>query len=63
MPNLNEFFDKPEILHKNKLEIIPGTKPCSKCNKDAENSFWDPSVFIMYWKCPDGHENQYKVNS
>lgn len=62
MPKLNEFFKKPEILHKQNLEVIPGTKPCAKCNKDAEESFWDPSTLIMSWKCPDGHSNQYKVN-
>jgi len=39
MPNLNEFFNKPEILHKPELEKISGIKPCSKCNKDAEEAF------------------------
>lgn len=62
MPSLDEFFDKPEILHKDGLETIPGTKPCSKCDEDALNSFWDPQTFIMSWKCPNGHDNQYKVN-
>lgn len=62
MPSLNEFFNKPEIMRKEKLEVIPGIKPCSKCNKDAEEAFWDPSSLIMSWKCPDGHDNQYKVN-
>lgn len=62
MPNINEFFNKPTILHKENIEVIPGTKPCGKCNKDAENAFWDPSTFIMSWKCPEGHDNQFKVN-
>jgi hypothetical protein len=62
MPKIDEFFKKPEILHKKDLELIPGTKPCGKCKKDAEQSFWDPSTFTMSWKCPDGHDNQYKVN-
>jgi hypothetical protein len=62
MPNLKEFFNKPEILQKNGVEEIPGTKPCSKCDKDAEKAFWDPSTFIISWKCPDGHDNQFKVN-
>jgi hypothetical protein len=62
MPNLKDFFNKPEILYKIGLEEILGTKPCSKCDKDAEKAFWDPSTFIISWKCPEGHENQYKVN-
>ena len=44
MPKINEFFQKPEILHKKDLEVIPGTKPCSKCNKDAQESFWDQQI-------------------
>lgn len=62
MPKINEFFDKPEIIHRDNLETIPGTKPCSKCNKDADRSFWDPSALTMSWTCPDGHANQFKVN-
>lgn len=62
MPKINEFFDKPEIIHKGDLETIPGTKPCSKCSKDADKSFWDPNALIMSWTCPDGHANQFKVN-
>ena len=62
MPNLNEFFTKPEILHRSELEKISGLKPCSKCNKDAQEAFWDPITFIMSWTCPDGHANQIKVN-
>lgn len=62
MPNLNEFFDRAEILHKKDLEKVSGIKPCAKCNKDAEEAFWDPSTLTMSWKCPDGHDNQYKVN-
>lgn len=63
MPNLNEFFNKPEILKKTSLESIPGTKPCGKCDKNAESAFWDPNTFIISWKCPEGHENQHRVNS
>lgn len=62
MPKINEFFQKPEILHKKNLEEIPGTKPCGKCNQDAQKSFWDPENLIMSWQCPDGHSNQHKVN-
>jgi hypothetical protein len=62
MPNLNEFFNKKEKIQKNNLETISGTKPCGKCSKDAEESFWDPDTLIMSWQCPDGHSNQYRVN-
>jgi hypothetical protein len=62
MPNLNEFFHKPEILHKLNLEKISGMKPCSKCEKNAEEAFWDPATFTLSWKCPDGHDNQVRVN-
>jgi len=62
MPKINEFFSKPEIIHKDGLEPINGTKPCSKCNKDADIAYWDPSSFTMSWTCPDGHANQFKVN-
>lgn len=61
MPNLNEFFHKPEILHNPQLEKINGIKPCSKCNKDAEEAFWDPATLILSWDCPDGHKNQIRV--
>jgi hypothetical protein len=37
-------------------------KPCSKCEKDAQEAFWDPSTLTLSWKCPDGHDNQLKVN-
>jgi hypothetical protein len=62
MPNINEFFNKPEIIHKNELEKISGIKPCSKCEGNAEEAFWDPSSMILSWECPEGHANQVKVN-
>ncbi|MEY4332154.1 MAG: hypothetical protein RLZZ196_892 [Bacteroidota bacterium] len=62
MPNLNEFFHKPEIIHKAELEKIHGLKPCSKCDGDAEEAFWDPTTLILAWECPNGHANQVKVN-
>jgi len=61
MPDLNEFFKGPEILHKVELENIPGIKPCSKCDKNAEEAFWDPASLTMSWKCPDGHQSQVVV--
>lgn len=62
MPNINEFFHKPEIIHKAELEKINGIKPCAKCDKNAQEAFWDPTTLILSWECPDGHANQFKVN-
>ena len=62
MPNLNEFFYKPELIHKTELEKIHGIKPCSKCNEDAAEAFWDPLTMILSWECPNKHVNQIKVN-
>jgi hypothetical protein len=62
MPNLNEFFNKPEIMHEAGLEKIDGIKSCGKCDKDAQEAFWNPSTLILTWECPDGHHNQFKVN-
>jgi hypothetical protein len=61
MPNLNEFFHKPEIMRSSELEPIPGVKPCGKCEEDAQEAFWDPSKLILSWECPNGHPNQIKV--
>ena len=62
MPNLNEFFHKPEIIRKPELEKIHGIKACSKCEQDAQEAFWDPVTLILAWECPNGHHNQFKVN-
>lgn len=62
MPNLKEFFDRAEIIKKPDLESIHGTKPCSKCDLDAQEAFWDPNSMILAWECPNGHSNQVKVD-
>ena len=62
MPNLNEFFHRPEILKKDQLETIHGIKPCSKCDSNAEEAFWDPNTLTLAWQCPNGHHNQYRIN-
>jgi len=62
MPDLNEFFHKPELLHKDDLEKISGMKPCSKCEKNADEAFWDPGTLTLSWKCPEGHDNQVRVS-
>ena len=63
MPNINEFVGpKPPEEHKSNLEKLIGNKPCSKCDKDIGEYFWDPINFIVSWTCPDGHPNSYKVS-
>jgi hypothetical protein len=61
MPNINEFLGKPEKLFKPELEKMGGTKPCSKCDKDVDEFFWDASNMTMLWECPDGHKNSVQV--
>jgi hypothetical protein len=61
MPNLNEFINKPEVIKNKNLEVIDGLKPCSKCEKDSIESFWDPESLTLKWECPDGHVNEVKV--
>jgi hypothetical protein len=61
MPNINEFLGKPEKVFAPELERLGGTKPCSKCEKDSEEYFWDAINMIISWECPDGHKNSYSV--
>ena len=51
----------PSVVSKKNLESIHGIKPCSKCDKDAEEAFWDPESMTLAWECPDGHPNEIKV--
>ena len=63
MPNLNEFLGpKPTVVEKQGLEKIIGSKPCSKCEADVEEAFWDPMHLVMSWTCPNGHPNTFKVS-
>ena len=61
MPNINEFLNKPEKLFTPELEKIGGVKPCAKCDKDAEEYFWNASTMTISWECPDGHKNSHVV--
>lgn len=61
MPNLNDFFEKPEQKHNENLETLTGIRPCAKCEEDVEGGFWDSYEMIMSWKCSKGHENYYRV--
>ncbi len=64
MPNINEFIGaKPTDDQNSNLEKIIGSKPCSKCDLDSSEYFWDPFNFIMTWTCSNGHHNSVKVNS
>lgn len=63
MPNINEFIGpKPTKENINNLEKVIGSKPCSKCELDVSEYFWDPIKFIMTWTCDNGHENNVSVN-
>ena len=61
MPNLNEFINS-EKVYPSEIERFIGTKPCARCDKDAEEYFWDAILLTMSWECPDGHKNSFKVN-
>jgi hypothetical protein len=61
MPDLNEFFDKPDKEKPYNLEQLNGVRPCSKCKEDVSGAFWDPMEMIMSWKCSNGHETIYEV--
>ena len=63
MPNINEFIGpKPEPIHKVELQRIIGDKPCSKCDKDVAEAYWDATTFTMSWTCPNGHKNFVRIN-
>ena len=63
MPKLNEFIGpKPTQNQVDTLELIAGSKPCSKCELDAGEAYWNPATTTMSWTCPDGHLNTYVVN-
>jgi hypothetical protein len=63
MPNINEFIGPKPTEEQNKnLEIIVGKKPCSKCESDVDQAFWDPNNFIMSWTCNNGHKNTLRIN-
>jgi hypothetical protein len=63
MPNIKDFIGpKPEPVYKAELEKIIGTKPCSKCDANVEEAFWDPTQLLMTWTCPEGHTNTLKVH-
>ncbi len=61
MPNINEFLNQPEKIFPTELEKIGGSKPCSKCEKDSTEYFWDAVTTTISWECPDGHKNSYSV--
>lgn len=64
MPNINEFIGpSPKQEDFSNLEKLIGAKPCSKCDLDSTEYYWDPLNFIMTWECSAGHPNYFKVNS
>ena len=50
------------LLSNPELEKINGIKPCSRCEKDSDHSYWNPNTLELTWTCPDGHDNKFKVN-
>lgn len=63
MPSIRDFIGpKPEPVHKVELEKILGNKPCSKCDDNVSEAFWDPMTLTMSWTCANEHTNTYKVN-
>lgn len=64
MPNINEFIGpRPDDEKIKNLEKIMGKKPCSKCDLDVNEYYWDPAEYTMSWKCDNGHTNIVRVNS
>ena len=62
MPNLNEFLKKEEPKEiDSTFEILPGIKPCSKCDIDVDGGLWDPVNLIMKWTCSAGHETIHRM--
>ena len=64
MPNLNEFFDKEDVVidHDNRIEIIEQMRPCSVCDLFVSSYSFNNQTFEMFWKCSNGHETRYKVS-
>jgi hypothetical protein len=62
MPDLNEFFDKPDKVEQYDLQKISGVRACSKCDEDVDGAFWDPVDLVMSWRCSKGHETVFKVS-
>jgi hypothetical protein len=62
VPNLNEFLKKEEPKEiDSTFEILPGIKPCSKCDIDVDGGLWDPENLIMKWTCSAGHETIHRM--
>jgi hypothetical protein len=62
MPNLNDFIYPKEKLARPELEKVIGEKPCSKCEENVQEAWWDPSNLEMSWTCKNGHENKHRFN-
>lgn len=62
MPDINEFFKKePDIRIPVNAQKIEGSKPCSQCDKNTTEAWWDPDQMLLFWTCPDGHRNEHRV--
>ena len=62
MPKLSEFLNKEkEILKNSRIEKIDGSRPCGQCDLDSQVYYFNQETLEMFWTCPDGHENKFKV--
>lgn len=62
MPDINEFFKKEtEVKIPVNAQKVEGQKPCSVCDKDTNEAWWDPEQMFLFWTCPDGHRNEYRL--
>lgn len=59
MPKMSDFYDTPK--DKKNLEIISDGKPCSQCDQDSLETYWDSDSTTMIWTCINGHENSFVV--
>ena len=60
MPNLIDFFSENSNNDEG-IQKMSGQKPCSKCELDVSEYFWDEIKLIMKWTCENGHETIHKV--
>lgn len=63
MPDINEFFKKEQkVVIPVNAQRVDGNKPCSQCDADTNEAWWDPDQMTLFWTCPDGHRNEHRIN-
>lgn len=65
MPDINEFLNQKQIeqtiLKNDRIEKIEGERPCLKCDLKVNLYYFNQEDLEMFWTCPEGHENRYRV--